>query len=128
MGISRNLGAIAVTVSLLAACGGGLDEDYDDYDSGGSSSSNSADALAYPKVGYTFTCSATGQSHTVNVSNGPCIGSQRAFAKATSCNEVEQDGGSGFDYVGRPFYQCLVNNSSGQYVDYYRQYLDYYGG
>lgn len=130
MGMFRPLAAAALAASLLSACGGGLDDDYDDTggSSAGSSSSSSADALAYPLVDYTFTCSATGRTNTIQVSDGPCISQQRAFAKATSCNEFREDGNSGFDHVGQPLYQCLVNNSSGSYRSYYQQYLSYYGG
>jgi hypothetical protein len=60
------------------------------------------------------------------VSNGPCLSSQRAYAKATSCNEV--DSNYSFNSVGRPFYQCLVLNSTGSFKTYYQQYLRYFGG
>jgi hypothetical protein len=84
------------------------------------------DGLAYPQVGYTFTCAATQEQKTVQVSNGPCLSSQRAYAKATSCNEV--DSNYSFNSVGRPFYQCLVLNSTGSFKTYYQQYLRYFGG
>jgi hypothetical protein len=92
--------------------------------SGGSTSGN-ADALAYPQVSYSFSCSSGGSS-TVNVANGPCLSSQKPYTKATSCNEY--DANFTFNSVGKPFYQCLVNNSTGDYKKTYQQYLSYFGG
>ena len=95
-------------------------------DTGGNgSSSGNADALAYPQISYTFTCTSGG-SKKLDVSNGPCLSSQKAFAKATSCNEY--DANLTFNSVGKPFYQCLVTNSTGDYKKNYQQYLKFYGG
>lgn len=95
----------------------------DTSDSG--STSGNVDALKYQQIKYSFSC-ASGGSKTIDVSNGPCLSSQKAFAKATSCNEY--DSNFTFNSVGKPFYQCLVNNSSGDYKKYYQQYLKHYGG
>lgn len=92
---------------------------------GGGGSSANADALNFPKVPYSFTCAAGG-SKTVNVSNGPCISSEKAFTKASTCNEYDSD--FTFNSVGRPFFQCLVNNSTGDFKSTYEQSLKYYGG
>ena len=91
------------------------------------SGGGSQDALAYAQVDYSYSCEPVGgiiSSGTIQVSNGPCINEQKAYAKAMACNEVDAD--YSFNAVGRPFYQCLVDNSSGSYQDTYRQYLDAY--
>jgi ABC-type glycerol-3-phosphate transport system substrate-binding protein len=113
-------------VTVLSACGGAASDSTDSSSSSDTGVSTSSDALNYPQVSYSFTCQATNTSATVSVSNGPCLSSQKAYTKATSCNEVGAD--YSFNYVGRPYYQCLVNNSSGDYRKYYQQYLSFYGG
>ncbi|MBK8188200.1 MAG: hypothetical protein IPK77_13635 [Cellvibrio sp.] len=120
---------VLLTLFCLTALMGcyGEEEESDDSSSGsgGSSGSGSSDALDYPQVTYSFTCPApVGGSHSVDVSNGPCISQQKSYSRATSCNLVGDD--YTFNYVGKPFYQCLVNNSSGDYKKYYQQYLTYY--
>jgi hypothetical protein len=110
---------LIVPVLLLSACGGGWDDYSSDYSSSSSTQSDK-DALAYATTPYTFTCSS-GSSKTINVSNGPCLSSQKAYTKATACNDV-----ANFKSTGVNFYQCAVNNSSGRYVSYYQQYLTYY--
>ena len=96
-----------------------------DSSSGGSSSGSSKDPLSYPQVEYKYTCSATGKTNSIQVSTGPCASQQRAYARTVGCNEVDSDGT--FNSVGRPFYQCLVNNTSDpDQKKYYQQYLDFY--
>ncbi len=117
---------------LVLGCGGGLGDDppksssSGGSSSGGGSSSSPADALNYAQVNYAFSCKGMSNTITVQVSNGPCITSQKAYAKATTCNEY--DSNMTFNSVGKPFYQCLVNNSTGSYKSYYQQYLSFYGG
>jgi hypothetical protein len=126
---SCKLSTVAVCASLFLStgCGGSADDDKGTPSSTGNENSTSAnsDALDFPQVNYTFSCSSGG-TKTVQVSNGPCITSQKAFAKATACNEY--DANFTFNSTGRPFYQCLVNNSTGDYKANYQQYLRYYGG
>jgi hypothetical protein len=86
--------------------------------------SGSADALDYPQSDYSFTCDAQGGGATVQVSDGPCLDEQRAYAKATSCNII--DANYTFNSVGKPFYQCAVSNSTGDYQATYQQYLTYF--
>lgn len=93
---------------------------------GGAAGNGDIDALNFPQSAYGFTCSATGMSKSVQISNGPCAASQKAYSKATSCNEVGND--YSFNNTGKPFYQCLVTNSTGDFKAYYQQYLSYYGG
>ena len=113
-------------VTVLSACGGAGSDSEDSASSSNGGNSSNADALNYSQVNYSFTCQGTNSSVTVQVSDGPCLSSQKAYAKATSCNEV--DANYTFNYVGRPFYQCAVDNSSGDYRKTYQQYLTYYGG
>lgn len=123
--INRFLSAVAlIGYVVLAGCGGADgEEDYSTPVNNGSGAN--ADALDYPKVTYTFTCPSR-DTKSIPVSNGPCVSQQRAFARATSCNIIDGTS-SGFGSVSVPFYGCLVNNSSGPYQSYYRQYLNYYG-
>lgn len=117
----RYLGlATCVLLLGLAGCGGGTDDTSSD------DATSNVDALAYSKTNYSFTC-PSGSTYSVPVSNGPCIESQKAFSKATVCNQP----GSGtipYAYAGKPFYQCLVSNSTGDYKTYYQKYLTFYGG
>lgn len=95
--------------------------------SSGSSGGSRADALAYDQVNYNYSCEPVGgvvNRGTVPVSNGPCLAEQQAYVKAMSCNEVGRD--YSFNHVGKPFYQCLVSNSTGDYKSGYQKYLDYY--
>ena len=80
--------------------------------------------MSYPQVDYKYTCSATGKTNSVPISDGPCSSQQKAYARTVACNEVDSNGT--FNSVGRPFYQCLVNNSEGDQKKYYQQYLDFY--
>ena len=96
--------------------------------SGGSGTgSGASDALAYDQINYSYVCQPVGgvsRRGSVPVSNGPCLAQQKAYTVAVSCNEVGSD--FSFNHVGKPFYQCLVSNSSGRYKDGYQKYLDYF--
>lgn len=88
--------------------------------SGGGSSSNT-DALNYNQVTYSYKCSTSGSTtQTIKVSNGPCKSSQQNYAKVFSCNEV-----GSFKSACTSYYTCCVNNSTGTYKTYYKQYLDF---
>ncbi|WP_219215714.1 hypothetical protein [Variovorax boronicumulans] len=122
---------LACSVLALAACGGGGSDDSDSSTpSGGSSSSGSGsgagtDALGYSKVSYQYSCQGVPGTKTIEVSNGPCITQQKAYMKATTCNEP--DANYSFNTVGKPFYQCAVNNTTdAKLKTYYQQYLTFY--
>ena len=107
----------ALSIPLNPAPGGG----------GSGSSSGSGDALDYPLVDYAYSC--TPVDGVVNrgeaqVADGPCITQQKAVVKATGCNEYGSD--YTFKHVMKPYYACLVNNSSGSAKSTYQQYLDLY--
>jgi hypothetical protein len=130
----RKIAAILLCLPLVAVigCGGGVEDEQPKSSSSGGGSSGSgsagspADALNYAQVNYSFSCKGLTNTITVQVSNGPCISSQKAYARATTCNEY--DSNMTFNSVGKPFYQCLVTNSTGSYRTYYQQYLRFYGG
>ena len=93
----------------------------------GGNSGSSGDALAYPEIAFHYQCRPVGgvvNGGTVPVSNGPCLSEQKAYSNALACNEVGPD--YSFNHVGKPYYQCLVSNSTGSYKSGYQQYLDYY--
>ena len=93
---------------------------------GTGSGTGDVDALAYPIIQHSFTCTGISDTGTAPVSNGRCLSQEKGFAKATACNEFDSD--FTFNSVGRPFFQCLVNNSTGNFKTYYQQSLTYYGG
>lgn len=108
---------LACSVLALSACGGGSDDSSSSTPSGSSSSSGSgsgsgagSDALGYSQVPYQYSCKGVPGTQSINVSNGPCITQQKAYAKAVGCNEL--DSNYSFNTVGKPFYQCLVNNTT----------------
>lgn len=128
-GFAKSIALTALCVTVLTGClpeeETSDDDSYDSGSTGSTGSTGSSDALDYPQIAYTFSCPApVGGSNTVNVSNGPCVSQQKSYTRATSCNLVGND--YTFNHVGKPFYQCLVNNSTGDYRAYYQQYLDFY--
>ena len=122
------LSGLAIAGALIAGCST-AEDDYSSSNaagtSGTSASGSGKDALDYPQVNYQFTCSGVPGSKTVPVSDGPCISSQKAFAKSVSCNEFDAD--YTFKSTGKPFYQCLVNNTTDSSAKKtYQQNLDFY--
>lgn len=107
---------LACSVLALAACGGGGSDDSDSSTPSGSASSSGSgsgagtDALGYSQVAYKYSCQGVPGTKSIDVSNGPCVTQQKAFAKAVGCNEL--DANYSFNSVGKPFYQCLVNNTT----------------
>ena len=119
-----SIGASAVSGSY-AGGGSGAFSGSKTVSAGPGGGSANADALDYPQIGYTFSC-ASGGTTTIQVSNGVCVAQQKAYAKAVSCNDYDAD--FTFKSVGRPFYQCAVDNSTGDFKATYQQYLTYFGG
>lgn len=120
------LSSLALAGALLAGCST-AEDDTSSSDSVGSSSSSSSgkDALDYPQVNYQFTCSGVPGTKTIAVSDGPCVSYQKAYSKATSCNEYDAD--YTFKSTAKPFYQCLVNNTTDSSAKKtYQQNLDFY--
>lgn len=117
---STGVGAGSGTSGGASANGGGGDGDSN-------SGSGSGDALAYAGIAFQYQCrlvDGAARSGTVPVNNGPCLSEQKAYATAMACNEVGAD--YSFNHVGKPFYQCLVSNSTGSYQSGYQKHLDYY--
>ena len=123
------LSGLTLAGVLLAGCST-AEDDYSSSSgsagtSGTSGNSSGKDALDYPQVNYQFTCSGVPGTKTVAVSDGPCVSYQKAYTKATSCNEYDAD--YTFKSTGKPFYQCLVNNTTDSSAKKaYQQNLDFY--
>lgn len=49
---------------------------------------------------------------------------QRAYTVQVTCNNLDAD--FTVKSTARPFYQCAVNNSTGNFKSYYQQYLSLY--
>lgn len=117
--------------AMLAGCSTADDDPSSGRDSantGGASTSStgsSKDALNYPQVDYTFSCAGVPGTKSMAVSDGPCRSKQQVFAKAVSCNEYDAD--FTFKSKGKPFYQCLVDNTTDSSAkNTYQKNLDFY--
>ncbi len=88
----------------------------------GAAGAGDIDGLNYPQVNFAFTCPGIAGTNNIQVSNGPCLSQQKAYAQNVSCNLYDAD--FTFTSVGRPFYQCVVNNSTGAFKAQYQVELN----
>lgn len=111
--------AVMISTFMLTGC---IEDDVGSSTSSSSSGTGSGtadvDALAGPKSTYSYSCPAGG-NYSIEVTSGPCQSAQENYAYVFGCNEVGD-----FASACESFYGCLVNNSTGDYRDYYQQNLD----
>lgn len=112
-----------VLVMMILALSGCIEEEYETDDDSDSYSYSDIDALAGPKVSYSYSCpeiyGASTGGGTIDVTDGACQSVQEDYAYVFGCNLVDD-----MQAACEAFYSCTVNNSSGEYAAYYQQYLD----
>ena len=117
-----SIATILVIVFSLVGCLSDSDSSSSDSgssgSSGGSSGSSNYDAWGSNKT-ISFTCPAGDKNTITSASGGVCASQNEAYSKVFGCNDVNN-----FRSACTNMYSCLVNNSRGNYVGYYQQYLD----